>query len=212
MSTPRGRRADVLAMLRDADEPLSIAAIAAELGVHLNTARFHLDALLAGGQIRRVAPDHAKPGRPPQLFAAVRGMDPGGARRYELLAAVLADSVSRADDPVAQAVAAGRHLGVRLAQPRRAAAQSEPVGQLVELLDDLGFAPERDADGRRIGLRHCPFLEVARTQPDVVCRVHLGLMQGATESWDVALTVEELVPFVEPDRCVAELAETGRKR
>lgn len=210
MSTGGGRRADVLAVLRRADGPLSIAAIAAELAVHLNTVRFHLDALLAAGQVKRVAADHAKPGRPPQLFAAVRGMDPGGPRHYELLAAVLADSVARGADPVAQACAAGRDLGARLGESRRAAAQSEPVGQLVGLLEDLGFAPERDES--RIGLRHCPFLEVARDRPDVVCRVHLGLMQGAVESWDVPLSVDDLVPFAEPDRCVAQLVEVGKQR
>ena len=199
-------------MLRRSPEPLSIAAVAAELGVHLNTARFHLDALLAAGQVERVAPEQVRTGRPAQLFAAVRGMNPAGARRYELLAAVLADSIARGADPIAQADAAGRAWGARLGETRRSAAQSEPVGELVELLDELGFAPERDSDQLRIGLRHCPFLEVARDRQEVVCRVHLGLMQGATESWQAPVAVEELLPFAEPDLCVAQLVETGGKR
>lgn len=211
MSNATGRRAEVLAVLREADEPLTIAAIAAQLGIHLNTVRFHLDALLAGGQVERVTVEHVKPGRPPQLFAPVRGMNPGGPRQYQLLAAVLVDSIARGTDPVAQADAAGRALGARLGAPRRIAAQSEPQGQLVELLTDLGFAPERAGDDMRIRLRHCPFLEVARERPEVVCRVHLGLMQGVTEAWDVPLTVDTLVPFAEPDLCVAQLVSVGKQ-
>jgi predicted ArsR family transcriptional regulator len=212
MSSSSGRRAQVLAVLRGADEPMSIAAIAAELDIHLNTVRFHLDALMSSGQVKRAAVKHAKPGRPPQLFHAVQGMDPGGPRRYELLATVLADTVTRGADPAGQAHVAGRDLGARLGESRRVAARSEPVGQLVELLDDLGFAPTSTGDELRIGLRHCPFLEVAKRHPGVVCRVHLGLMQGATEAWDASLSVAELVPFVEPDLCVAQLVETGEKR
>ena len=37
-----GRRKDVLAVLRAAVAPLSIAEIAEQLAVHPNTARFHL--------------------------------------------------------------------------------------------------------------------------------------------------------------------------
>ena len=208
MSATGGRRRDVLASLRDAEGPLSITALAERLGVHVNTVRFHLDALVADGQVERVVVPPTKPGRPPQLFAAIRGMDPGGQRDYRLLAEALAESVARTADPVAVASAAGRVLGTRIGESRRAAAQQEPVGQLVELLDELGFAPE--TNGQEIGLRHCPFLEIARVRPEVVCPVHLGLMQGATAAWGAPFTVEKLTPFVEADLCVAHLAGVSR--
>lgn len=206
MSVTGGRRADILGVLRDADAPLSIAAIAERLGVHANTVRFHLDALLATGQVERVAVAPDKPGRPPQLFAATRGMDPGGPRHYRLLAEALTESVAGGANPITHARAAGRALGVRLAKHRRTAADPGPVGQLVELLAELGFAPERMPGGTRIGLRHCPFLEIARVHPEVVCPVHLGLMQGAMASWQAPLSVKKLTPFVEPGLCVAQLA------
>jgi predicted ArsR family transcriptional regulator len=78
---------------------------------------------------------------------------------------------------------------------------------LVDMLDDLGFAPERlAANGdQQIGLRHCPFLELAENRTAVVCPIHLGLMQGAMESWGAPVTVDRLEAFAEPDLCVAHL-------
>src|SRR4029079_17012211 len=84
-----GRREDVLAMLRTADAPLSIAAVADELSIHPNTARFHLDALLRTGQVESVETGRIKPGRPPLMFRAVPGMDPAGPRDYRMLAGIL---------------------------------------------------------------------------------------------------------------------------
>ena len=40
------RRAQVLGELRSADEPLGVIEVAHRLGVHANTARFHLDGLV----------------------------------------------------------------------------------------------------------------------------------------------------------------------
>lgn len=202
-----GRRGDVLAVLRAADGPRSITAIADELDVHPNTVRFHLDALLESGQVQRSAPTVTGPGRPAQLFVATAGMDPGGPRHYRLLAEALTESVARGPDPVRQAQLAGEVVGLRLGAARGDGG-GRPVAQLVGLLDDFGFAPE--PDDARIGLRHCPFLEVARAHPEVVCPLHLGLMQGAMQAWAAPMSVATLTPFAQPDLCVAELTGVGR--
>ncbi len=88
---------------------------------------------------------------------------------------------------------------------------AKSVRQLMQLLSDFGFAPQPVTGGVRpqIGLRNCPFLELAVQREDVVCRIHLGLMQGAMESWGSSITVGRLDPFVEPDRCVAHLISSG---
>ena len=64
---------------------------------------------------------------------------------------------------------------------RKAPGAQQSINRLVELLDELGFAPQRrTAHGQpQIGLRHCPFLELAQDRSAVVCPIHLGLMQGA---------------------------------
>jgi len=80
--------------------------------------------------------------------------------------------------------------------------------ELVELLAELGFEPE-PPDGprtREIRLRHCPFQNLAEQHGDVICSVHLGLMQGALTAMRAPVAVDRLDPFVEPDLCVAHLA------
>ncbi|MBM7798113.1 putative ArsR family transcriptional regulator [Microlunatus panaciterrae] len=137
-------------------------------------------------------------------------MDPTGPRHFRMLAEVLALSLAAEPEPSARAVEAGRAWGRRLgsqAENGSDPSTSEAAARLLGMLDELGFAPEqRDTDGRsQIGLRHCPFLELAATTPQVVCPVHLGLMQGALEAWRAPVTVDRLDPFVEPDLCLAHL-------
>ncbi|MGN6782495.1 MAG: helix-turn-helix transcriptional regulator [Marmoricola sp.] len=200
-----GRREQVLALLRESPEPRSILEVADPLGVHANTARFHLEALHRAGRIEKVTPASSGPGRPPLLFRARRAMDPAGPRNYELLAGVLLSAI--ASDPQAsrRAVESGRDWGRRLAG--EVPAGGDTTDRLVHLLDTLGFAPERRRtdDGAQIGLRHCPFLELAGPRTDVVCPVHLGLMQGAAEAMGGGVAVASLEPFVAPDLCVTHL-------
>ncbi|MEB3980042.1 helix-turn-helix domain-containing protein [Mycobacterium sp. 663a-19] len=207
---PSGRRRDVLRVLVAARSPMSITAIAEVLGVHPNTVRFHLDTLVNHGRVEHVEPHRKRPGRPPLLFRAIRQMDAGGPRRYRLLAEILAMTVAAGRDPGATSLAAGRAWGRRLESPvpqGMAMGAAESVDHLVGVLDELGFAPERRESGgeQRVGLRHCPFLEIAEARTDVVCPIHLGLMQGALESWQASLAVDRLDAFAEPDLCLAHL-------
>jgi predicted ArsR family transcriptional regulator len=56
-----------------------------------------------------------------------------------------------------------------------------------------------------IRLRHCPFLELAEKYDQLVCRIHLGLMQGALAELRTPVTAARLEPFAEPDACLARL-------
>jgi predicted ArsR family transcriptional regulator len=203
--------------LRSSPVPLSIVAIAEQLGVHPNTVRFHLDSLLASRQVEQVEHDRKGPGRPPLMFQAVRQMDRGGTRHYRMLAEVLTEALAADRNPRAKAVAAGKAWG-RGVESRTKAPKArnadEAVDRLVGVLDDLGFAPERrTSDGEQvIGLRHCPFLELAETRAAVVCPIHLGLMQGALETWGAPISVDRLDAFVEPDLCLAHISPAGSAR
>jgi predicted ArsR family transcriptional regulator len=204
-------------LLRSSPAPMSIIAIAEQLGVHANTVRFHLDGLVADGQVEQVEPGRRGPGRPPLMFQAVRQMDRGGTRHYRMLAEILTEALAADRNARAKAMAAGRAWGKTLesnAKPGRAASADEAIERLVGVLDDLGFAPERrTSDGEQsIGLRHCPFLELAETRSAVVCPIHLGLMQGALETWAAPVSVDRLDEFVEPDLCLAHIKPAGATR
>lgn len=206
------RRDDVLTALRVAGRPMSINELAEKLSIHPNTARFHLEALVERGRVETLKPSRSKPGRPPVMFRVTSGMDPDGPRDYRVLAGVLADALARQRDPQGRATAAGREWAKAEAvahDSRAVPDQDQALDRLTGLLGELGFAPERRSGGSGlgdIGLRNCPFLELVENHRDVICPVHLGLMQGALAAWDAPVTVDALIPFAEPGLCVANVA------
>jgi Predicted transcriptional regulator len=86
----------------------------------------------------------------------------------------------------------------------------EATGRLVSAMEDIGFAPEAVTRGRnrQVLLHRCPFREVAQKHPEVVCSIHLGLMNGLLAELDAPLEVDQLDPFVEPSQCVASLSRS----
>jgi predicted ArsR family transcriptional regulator len=206
------RRAEVLGLLRVAGVPLSVADVAGRLGVHVNTARLHLDALVGDGTVVKTLEPPSGPGRPRTVYGPHPGMDRGGTRHYRLLAQILLSQLA-ADEPDAGAAAvrAGREWGRFLADPpppfQRLSA-AEATTRLTDLLDRLGFAPEAsggNAVPAMVRLRHCPFLELAEGYDQLVCRVHLGLMQGALTELGGPVAATGLEPFAEPAACIARL-------
>lgn len=201
-------RSDVLATLRAAPGPLTIARIADELDVHPNTVRFHLERLVDENVVEQAEVPPAGPGRPPQMFRLRAGMNPTGPRHYRLLAELLVSSLAQTPDAAVRAIDAGRVWGRRL-RPEPADS-ADVVRDLVSALDELDFAPAADSSTAptRIDLHHCPFLEIAEADSSIVCATHLGLMRGILEAHSASITVDRLVPFAEPDTCVAHLTAT----
>ncbi len=209
------RRGEVLARLREAIGPLSVAEVAECTGLHVNTARFHLDGLVGDGLAERTVEGRDTPGRPRILYTA-RAQD-AGPRSFGLLAEMLTGLVASLDGAGPAAVEAGRawgrHLVERPAPSQRIDAE-EATARLLRVLDAIGFQPDARADGEgfEVRLHHCPFRDVAERHTDVVCAIHLGLMQGALAEARAPLDAETLEPFVTPNLCVARLrALSGRR-
>jgi hypothetical protein len=150
-------------------------------------------------------------------------MDPAGPTNYQLLATMLTSQLAASPEATSTATSLGRAWGPRLVgppRPRRSGAQmrrAEALHRIIDMLDGLGFAPAALSGPRdtMIRLRHCPFLGVVIDpagqdgEPgpygNVICSLHLGVMQGALAAIDGPVTVDRLDPFVEPDLCVAHL-------
>lgn len=202
-------RARILAEL-GSDEPLDAWELARRVGLHVNTVRVHLAALADAGLVSGSALPPQGPGRPRLVYRATAA-DTDEGRRYRLLAEILTALVARFGPEAADQVeeigeAWGRHL-VEAAPAGVSLTDAEAVGRLVSLLDDIGFEPELEADSgsKQILMRPCPFLELARQHPEVVCQIHLGLMRGALAELGATTTASKLTPFVRADRCVAHL-------
>jgi predicted ArsR family transcriptional regulator len=205
-------RAGVLEMLRSADAAVDVREVAKRTGLHANTARFHLEALVDAGLAVREAQERETPGRPRIGYRATADM-PAGPRRYRLLAEMLASLVAvRLPCPQVQVEEAGREWGAYLTErprPYQRPDAARAVGQLAGIMTELGFAPQAvpDGDGQRyrLCLRQCPFREVAQQHQDVVCTLHLGMMRGVLAQMRAPVTAVSLEPFAEPGLCVAHL-------
>ena len=206
-------RGNVLNLLRAADQPVGVREIAQRTGLHQNTARFHLQALVASGLAVRETQDRETPGRPRVGYRATERPSVGP-RRFRLLAEMLASLIDAAmGEPAAAAQEAGREWGEYLTEqppPFQRPGAPEALAKLASALAELGFAPEVVADGDGgdylVNLRQCPFREVAEQHQQVICGLHLGLMRGALARMRAPLTADRLDPFVEPWLCVARLA------
>lgn len=227
----------ILRLVRDAPEPVSALGLAAQLGIHPNTVRFHLDSLIRDGAIERAdeppAPAARAVGRPALRYRRAGRMSPSAGRTdYRLLAAVLVGHVAAGDDPAAAALRIGRTGGAALlaqAAPPDAERLPGPVGapgaadtqpaaateRMIRALDSLGFQPEAEAAGveapAQIGLRHCPFLDLAMTNAEVTCSLHLGLLQGAFDAMDSPIDAIGIEPFAQPDLCVVRLGRRSER-
>jgi predicted ArsR family transcriptional regulator len=144
-------------------------------------------------------------------YRAADGGDPAGDRRYRLLAEMLTSLITgMMPDPGKAAVTAGREWGAYLTEqgpPYQRPGAGEAIAKLSTIMETLGFAPRAEADGMRyrLCLRQCPFREVAQAHQDVVCALHLGLMQGALAQMRAPVTAGRLEPFAERSLCVAHL-------
>jgi len=205
-SKPRRR---LLKLLRRSDTPMDVYELADATGLHTTTVRFHLDLLVRAGRIAVHNAPRPTPGRPRSVYTIrTEEAPPDG---YRPLAALLAAHLGPTPRTRRRrGEKAGRDWATSLVDPPGHAVDADESARRVEaLFADMNFDPELvdSAPGteRQIRLRACPYRDVARDHPDVVCAIHLGLLKGAmSQLGDPPLAVR-LVPFVKPHLCVAYL-------
>jgi predicted ArsR family transcriptional regulator len=197
-------RAALVERLREQPEPLTLASLVAVTGLHENTLREHLAALVRCGVVRRQRAEPSGRGRPAWLYELT---DEDQARsEYAGLAAALAATIARtSENPGRVAAAAGEEWGRELARDRGAVPVS-PIAardQVLRVLDDLGFAPETTPEHpAAVRLTRCPLLEAAHRHREVVCGVHLGIVRGALAEYGTDPTGTALEPFAAPGACL----------
>jgi predicted ArsR family transcriptional regulator len=208
------RRAVLEALRRSGDE-VDAAQLAAEVGRHVSTVRQHLELLARSGVVSRRVEQRTVRGRPRVLYAATTRREPDDGDG--MMAMMLASQLAQGDDPAGQAELAGRRWGQALVQrdegrtgggsTSRAADVRSTTQRIVDLFDEVGFAPQARAErhGTVIDLNRCPFLHVAQAHPEVACSLHLGLLRGALESLGSPVRADRLEPFVTPTLCRAHL-------
>lgn len=183
-------------------EPVSRAEAATATGVALPNASFHLDRLAAEGllevEYRRLS-GRSGPGsgRPSKLYrrAAQQINVSLPPRRYEVLGAILAEAVSRAQhgEPLDDALANTAHERGRSVAASRAEDSPATITDLVEVLRDAGFEATLDRD--LVLLANCPFHQLAQAHTELIC----GLNQAYVKGMAAGLGLNAVDVRLEPD-------------
>jgi predicted ArsR family transcriptional regulator len=169
---------------------VTTSMVAAEIGVHPNVARHHLDKLAAGGYLEvTAAKSGGGAGRPSKRYVATAGrLEEFPVRSDDLVLSLLGRALARLPraeaEQMAEEVGAeyGRAMAAGLTGDALAVGQRSLRSALQAVADALtahGFAAH--AEGRNDRLRiindHCPFGEVATEHP-VICAVDRGMVRG----------------------------------
>ncbi|MDP1820952.1 MAG: helix-turn-helix domain-containing protein [Acidimicrobiales bacterium] len=169
--------------LARASMPLATAQIAEGLDLHPNTVRPHLERMREVGLLEVVTDARGAVGRPHHRYslapdAPALGFEPPA---FPVLAHMLLRLASSAGLPAADAVEAGREQG-EAAALRQPGVSCEDA--LINELASLGFDPAAVADdhGVTVGFTRCPFRELAEANPELVCGLHRGLVEGIVDT------------------------------
>lgn len=186
--------------------PRSTSDIADALDLHPNTVRPHLERMREVGVLEVHTTATGSVGRPQNRYALAAdapslGLEPP---LFPMLAGMLLTLAAEAGVEGDEATEVGRLQGRQDA--RRCAAGSACVEALVARLGELGFDPElvTDEESATIGFAHCPFASLAEANPEVICGIHRGLVEGFVDEHGGA-SVDEFRTLVDRHPCQVDV-------
>lgn len=197
--------------LARAPKPLATAEIADTLELHPNTVRPHLERMRDVGLLEVTTDAQGSVGRPQHLYALAPdapslGFEPPA---FPVLAQMLLRLAATADIPAADAIEAGREHGASDAdRPDRVGSCAQA---LTAELEALGFDPESvtQDDHLTVAFTRCPFRELAEANPDLVCSLHRGLVEGFVDARGDGVVVE-FHDLADRSPCQVEIALSAR--
>lgn len=166
----------------------TLKELSEQTGLHVNTAREHLDTLVEEGLVAVGTRHRQVRGRPPSVYSPVT--DPADSPSAQERVARARKTTSRlhpimADDD-------GDVLGQRAAQQ---------LDMLYEHLADTGLEPESAGDVLEVTLVPCRSFRLVHEDPDFACEVHRRLVRDTLGQVAGPIELEELAPFTEPNLC-----------
>jgi predicted ArsR family transcriptional regulator len=170
--------------LARSSRPVTTAEIAETLDLHPNTVRPHLERMREVGLMDVETEATGAVGRPQHRYslapdAPSLGLEPP---TFRVLARMLLRLAGGARLTAEDAVEAGREQGEVDGTEWQ---DVDCLDALVAQLDALGFDPALAADQAghaTVAFTHCPFRDLAEAEPDLVCGLHRGLVEGFVDA------------------------------
>lgn len=194
-------RAQILQVLLSSSEPATVNSLAEHLGLHPNSARFHLDGLVEAGYATKTPETHGR-GRPRLVYRATPDAPDVTNQHLRQLVTVLVDEIiAHLPDPMSVAEQAGYRWGMESApQPTK-----HPIAALIDHANELGFVASADDQGR-LTFSRCPYRVSGDPSASPICAVHLGMIRGFLDSADAGVSLSEVTR--DGDTCSALLSAT----
>lgn len=195
------KQREVLAALQRHSAGAKASTVAGELGMHVNTARGHIDELVNAGAVNVVSAPTKGRGRPSLIFQARVPDNKAVAEEYITLVEVLTTMLAGKEDLDDAASAKAIEIGRRWARAAGAESSDHALDTLFSTLRDMGFDPATRPDSTDIELQACPFVSSGLKPSPFLCAVHAGFLQ---ESSDADTTIN-LVPRQPHNVCRLEI-------
>lgn len=216
------RRAALLLELRrraerGADAGAGVDELALAVGLHANTAREHLVALVLEGLVIATSDLPAGRGRPRTLYAAApeyrTDAREGAAPEHDARDSLLRILIHAHGQDEAQARLTTHNMGVEWGRAlRRVATGLDPAASpravVVSALESVGMESTSGADSPVIDIGACPIVDLARDHPELICGIHGAMLEGyCGEVGPVTLE-----PFTGPLMCRVRLGAPAHSR
>jgi len=185
--------------------PLATAEIADSLDLHPNTVRPHLERMRDVGLLDVETETRGAVGRPQHRYSLAAdapslGLEPP---TFPVLARMLLRLAGSAGLAEQDAVDAGAEQG----KADAAGSNASCLDGLIARLDAMGFDPAVVLEEGRatVAFAHCPFRDLAEFEPDLVCGLHRGMVEGFVEAKGGA-RVTRFHPLIDRTPCQVSLA------
>lgn len=215
-----GQRRRVFGYVRRARRPVTREEVAADSGVSVKLAAFHLDKLVEAGLLRTSYEAPAgvrKVGRRPKVYeptdADIRVSIPE--RRPDVIAEILIDAVmteQAQESARAAALRTARQHGHDIGSAERARTRpgrlgpERSVNAVEAVLERYGYEPDRPAP-TTLRLLNCPFHRLATRSTELVCGINHAFLGGVLDGLQTTGLDAALTPH--PGRCCVEICDAG---
>ena len=184
-------RVEILHLLQEQPRR-TVAELVEATDLHANTVREHLQRLIDDGYVVSATEHRTTRGRPRVLYSATDGVSSQSAVQHRRVRA----AAERGD------------LMRRVLPGDTDALDTDALHQIDALVEDLidaGFDPLIDERELTVELTPCAQASVQAEHREVLCRVHLGIMQSVLSAADGPLAVDGMRPSCDPRECVVQL-------
>lgn len=179
------KQREVLSVLQKFPQGARAAEVAKKMGMHVNTARGHLDELVNAGAVRVVTAPAQGRGRPSLIFQVRVPDNRSVAEEYVTLISVLIKALAAKEQLNDYASEQARELGREWAKTAASSHGAETLGSLHRMMREMGFDPvtsaeQFDQEGRTdVELHACPFVTAGVEPSPFVCAIHDGYLEQA---------------------------------